>query len=365
LYKSIENTIVLIPSLNPDELLVIYLEQLRDIGFRKIVVVDDGSNMESQKYFDKVKKMNEVTLLKHTQNRGKGAALKTGFIYVLSNFNAEEIQGVVTADADGQHSATDTAKVAEKLSKNNGEMILGSRNFNAKNVPWKSAWGNKITTFIFALFYGKKISDTQTGLRGIPFSYLKACTELKKDRFDYEIEMLIDAVHSKREIVEEPIETIYIDSNRATHFNSVKDSVRIYKVIFSMFIKFSFTGLSSFLIDIILFALLTKLIFSSVDVSYAVPLATGIARVISSIYNFIMNKNIVFKVKNSEQKMWKYLLKYYSLCIVQLSCSALFVLLVYDKIQWDTTLIKGIVDLILFFISYQVQRLWVFREEKQ
>lgn len=355
--------IVLIPSLNPDELLVKYVKKLLNVGVSDIILIDDGSEQGSKRYFENLQLFDEVVLLTHEANRGKGAALKTGLQYVLKNYDLNQIDGVVTADSDGQHSPKDTIEVAKKMNKEKNELIFGCREFDDGNVPWKSAMGNKITTFIIRLLYGKKISDTQTGLRGISSNFLEECANLKGDRYEYEIEMLIKALRQKVNICEVPIETIYIDDNSSSHFNAVKDSIRIYRVIFSMFFRFSMSGITSFLIDILLFAFLSKVIFQTSEVAYAVMLSTIISRILSSVYNFIVNKNIVFQVRNSNTSLLISILKYYSLCVVQLICSALLVILVFNKIQWDTTLIKGIVDLFLFFISYQIQRLWVFKEE--
>ena len=125
-------------------------------------------------------------------NQGKGRALKTAFSCLLNEYKPEEISGVVTVDADGQHSPEDPKRVAEALLEEEA-LILGTRNFS-KDTPFKSRYGNHITTAVFALLYGKKIRYTQTGLRGIPYGFLAECLRLEGERFEYEIKMLIDTV---------------------------------------------------------------------------------------------------------------------------------------------------------------------------
>lgn len=357
--KDLDKVVVLIPSLDPDIQMVKYVKALRDRGFEKIVVVDDGSKEETQKFFYEVRGLEEVTILKHSVNQGKGRALKTGFNYIMNTYKKEEILGVITADADGQHSPKDTQKVAMYLMKNNG-LVLGTRDFKEKNVPFKSRNGNKITTVVFSLLYGKRIEDTQTGLRGIPYSFLSDCMKFVGERFEYEIVMLIEAVRKKMKIVEIPIETIYIDSNRATHFHAIKDSFRIYRVILRSFFRYTVSGLSSFFVDIGIFAFLTKVVFASIDVTKTIVIGSIIARIVSSFWNYILNKSTVFQ---NRQHMSKSLPKYYVLCLIQLVCSSGLVTLMYQFVKWDTTLIKTLIDLFLFFISFQVQRLWVFKEE--
>jgi dolichol-phosphate mannosyltransferase len=231
----LSKVVLVIPSLNPDDNMVNFVNKLIDAGFSKIVIVDDGSRGDTQKYFDIVSQNDSVTVLKHAINQGKGRALKTAFNYILNTYTQDEIKGVVTADADGQHSPLDTKNVAIQLVNNGGAFVLGTRYFNDKSVPFKSSFGNRITSFVFGLMYGRKIADTQTGLRGIPYDYLKKCLILAGERFEYEILMLIDAVNSKMPIIEEKIQTIYINSNRETHFDAIKDSARIYRVMFECF----------------------------------------------------------------------------------------------------------------------------------
>ena len=351
---------VLIPSLDPDEQLVHYVEGLIQGGITEIIIVDDGSSEESQRYFDIVRNMAGVTVLHHAINQGKGRALKTGFHYFLNTYRKSEMAGIITADADGQHCVEDTVKVAECLKNNAESLVLGTRNFKEENVPFKSRYGNQITTAVFSILYGKKIHDTQTGLRGIPYSFVSSCLKMEGERFDFEIVMLIQAVRQKRNLIEVPIQTIYINSNRATHFRAVVDSAKIYGIIFKLFFKFALSGILSFAIDIGLFTLFTKIIFSNLETALSVFWGTLLARICSSFFNFNVNRTLVFDNKQSFKMT---VIKYYFLCAVQILCSWLLVVFFYERIHMDTTLIKLIVDIMLFFISFQIQRVWVYKEK--
>ena len=356
--NSLDNIVFVIPSLDPDEKMPEYVRTLINSGVKCVLLVDDGSKLEYKHFFEELKDLKEVTILTHEINKGKGRALKTAFDYVLNNM--KDIKAVVTADADGQHAVDDTINTGIKTIETN-DVVFGTRNFNEEIVPFKSRNGNKITTTVFKLLYGKQVNDTQTGLRGLPIDFLPKCLVIKGERFEYEIGMLIEIVKENRNIYELPIKTIYFDSNRATHFDTFKDSFRIYKIMFSQFIKFVFTSFSSFLIDIILYTILFNTVFNTIPYSKGILYSTVLARVVSSLYNFLMNKNKVFK---SKEKTFNTMIKYYVLAIIQMLVSSLLVTYVFSKIQGNTSIIKIFVDFLLFLLSYQIQRAWVFKEAK-
>lgn len=350
------NIVPIIPSLNPDDKLVKYVKELIKVGFKKIIVINDGSSKEHDKYYELLSKHRECTILKHDVNQGKGRALKTGFNYYLNYLDMYE--GVVTADSDGQHSVEDTLKVANSLIKNKKSLILGTRDFNLDNVPFKSRNGNKITTLIFKLLYGKQINDTQTGLRGLTNDLVRLCLSLSGERFEYEINMLIGCVVNKIDIKEEAIETIYLDNNKVSNFNPIKDSLKIYKIILREFFRFTFSSIFSFLIDILLFILFINLL-SNINIYLSIIISTILARLVPSFTNFTLNKNVVFNSRINEKKLFT---KYYTLCIMQTLASALFVSILFMISPFSKVVCKIIIDLILFFISYRVQSRFIFKK---
>ena len=207
-----------------------------------------------------------------------------------------------------------------------------------------------------------RVSDTQSGLRGIPFKFMTELIDTKGERFEYEMQMLLECA-GKYELTEIPIKTIYESKeNHQTHFRPIKDSLIIYRVLGKKFIKFVFASVSSFVIDILLFYLFV-LLFKDSFASLYVTMATVGARVISAIYNYLINYKFVFKSRASRTTS---LTKYALLAIVQMSLSAGIVSLIVFLFPecWET-LVKAIVDMILFLISYAVQQRFVFSSKSK
>lgn len=348
--------VAVIPAYNPEFLLIDYINQLLEQGFDKLIIVNDGSKPECLPVFEQVKNIKECTLLVHPENKGKGRALKTAFRYFLENKEFDTYQGVVTADADGQHSPKDTRAVADAITMNKNNFVLGCRDFDSDNVPFKSKKGNKITRNVMHLLFSKRITDTQTGLRGLNRKFIADCLQLGGDRFEYEINMLIVGMRTQN-IVEIPIETIYFNQNRASSFKAVKDSVKIYSVIFSSFFKFLFSSLSSACVDILLFNLFVAVVFKNADVSKAIFISTILARVISSVYNYVINRKVVFKSNSGVVSV----VKYYILAAVIMLLSAVLVTGVFRLTNFNKSIIKIITDSLLFILSYKVQQIWVFK----
>ena len=227
--------VVVIPSLEPDEALIEYVDSLLSGYFKSIVVVDDGSSEKFQDIFSSLEEKEGVDVIHHEVNKGKGRALKTAYEYIRNNY--QDVYGIITADSDGQHLAKDCYKLAVEMMKGKQGLYLGTRDFNSDNVPFKSRNGNKITSSIFKLFYGKWLDDTQTGLRGFLNEDLDLMIDIEGERYEYEMQVLIDCVRNKVEFIPVSIETVYIDNNSASHFNPFKDSFKIYKIIFKNFIS--------------------------------------------------------------------------------------------------------------------------------
>ncbi|MFA5161741.1 MAG: hypothetical protein WC421_05805 [Elusimicrobiales bacterium] len=154
----------------------------------------------------------------------KGRALKTGFDYFLANFGG--VPGIVTADADGQHRPEDILRIANAMGKNPGCLVLGTRAFSGY-VPLRSLLGNIISRFLFGLA-GVKVSDTQTGLRGIPADEIPGLLRLGGERYEFETAMLFSLKCRGVRFVEENIATVYADNNNSSHFNPLKDSMKVY-----------------------------------------------------------------------------------------------------------------------------------------
>lgn len=234
-----EKIVLLIPSLNPEKKLISFVREILEKEKQiNIVVVDDGSEKRCKEIFDELSHLNRVKILTHEVNKGKGRALKTGFEYYLSQYTSQTSKGIITADSDGQHTIEDILKLKTKLiSETEDCVIIGTRNFNEKQVPFKSRYGNKITTIVFKLLYRKTIDDTQSGLRGFSYNIVKKISSLEGERFEYEIMVLIYIAKNNLKLVQLPIETIYFNRNKKSYFNFLKDSLKIYKVIIQNIFK--------------------------------------------------------------------------------------------------------------------------------
>ncbi|MCR5591665.1 MAG: bifunctional glycosyltransferase family 2/GtrA family protein [Lachnospiraceae bacterium] len=355
------NYLIVIPALNPGDALIKYVDDLQSHGYQHILVVDDGSSDRHRYIFDEISAKTGCEILRHEVNMGKGRALKDAMKHFLSEYAGRDFGGIITADSDGQHTVEDVGKVARALSENPDSLILGARDFNAGNVPPKSRFGNKCTVVALKLFIGGNISDTQTGLRGIPSSMLEKFSELSGERFEYETVMLINAIHSGADIKEVPIETVYINANSETHFNPLKDSVKIYIVIFGTFFRYTMSSLSSFLVDYGLFlGIYHMLTASSAATERAVWIATGASRICSSLFNYTLNKKVVFKSRRGPIT----LVMYYILCVIQAASSAALVNLVSSFGAVPVQAAKILVDCILFVISYRLQKGIIFKTDQ-
>lgn len=280
-----DNITVIIPSYKPDEKFISTVRKIKDRGFDDIITVDDGGGEKYEKYFVEAEKLG-CTVLRHEVNRGKGAALKTAFRY-YSEFRPDSA-GVVTADADGQHLPDDIAAVAEKMTET-GAIVIGSRDFDDPKVPRKSRLGNKITSAVFRLFFGMKIGDTQTGLRGIPTKYIDEITGVDGDRYEYETHMLYKICRDEMPFVEHGIETVYIDENSSSHFRAVRDSARVY----SMLLKYLLASLCCTAADIALFCIFFT-VFSSMLIHPALSalLASLAGRLVPAAVHYILARRI-------------------------------------------------------------------------
>lgn len=351
--------VVIIPALNPNEDFVRYTEQLTNNEDVELIVIDDGSKQELKYIFEKISKNRKVTVITHEVNQGKGKALKDGMLYFLDNYSKKKASGVVTADSDGQHNIDDIISIGKKINRQNSStLLLETRDFNLECVPPKSKKGNKITSRLFKILYGKKILDTQTGLRGLTRDFIEECVNLPGDRYEFELQMLIEAVKKEINIIQCDIKTIYINNNEETHFRPIVDSARIYKVMFRQFFRFILSGLSSCIIDLILFSILFNVLNGRIRESFVICVPTVCARIISSLYNYLINRGVVF----NDYKGKSTIVKYYILCTVQMMSSYLLVDIIFNNIKIVyPTIIKFVVDTILFFISFQIQKKWVFK----
>ncbi len=350
-----EKICIIIPSYNPDEKFLAVVDSLVRTGFKKILIVNDGSRADCQIYFDKACEFSQCEVLRHYRNYGKGRALKTAFNHYLNNYL--EMKGAVTVDADNQHHIDDIVNCALAILSNPDNLILGVRDFvGVENVPTMNKLGNLITSWVFRVLCGISVSDTQTGLRAASNDVINTFLDLPGEKFEYETNMLIETKRKSINLFEVKIKTVYIGKNESSHFNPFIDSIRIYALI----LKYLSSSIASFVIDLSIFTIL-MIIAGGMNLEMKIAISTVVARVISSFVNFNINHRVVFKSDISfKSTVWKY----YILAVVLMAASMTGVYFLTRLTGFNSTVIKGFVDFTLFLASFQIQREWVFANKK-
>jgi putative flippase GtrA len=335
---------LLIPAYKPSDRLISLIKELQQLDSHRIIntilIIDDGNEESFDNVFSEVSKHENVLIIKHAVNLGKGAALKTGFNYILTHF--PYVPCIVTADADGQHAPEDILNVAKESLKKQDRYILGVRTFQT-NVPFRSKLGNFLTKLIFLFLTGIKLTDTQTGLRSWPAQFAKEALKITLNGYDFEMECLL---RLKSKAYEVPIKTIYEEKNKTSHFNPILDSMRIYFLLF----RFASSSLLTSLSDFIVFALFYKL---NKNILHSII----IARFFSVNINFIINKDFVFHHKGSS---FIPIIKFYSAAVFMGSLSYFIINTIANNSTFDVILIKFFTELLLFVFSFLLQRDFIF-----
>ena len=336
--------IALIPAYEPDERLTALAEQMQHRGFL-VLIVDDGSGSAYQPVFAAAERFAQV--FRHEKNHGKGAAIKTGLAWVAEHVNGPFT--VVTMDADGQHLPEDAARICAAAEMEPDTLILGGRRFTG-TVPLRSRFGNGVTRWVFRLSTGAKVYDTQTGLRAFSDRLLPVLRTVKGERYEYEMNTLMQWAQEGRQLRELTIETIYQDGNRSSHFHPLRDSARIYLEI----LKFSASSLMSFVLDYGLFCLFSLL-------SGSVVFSNIAARLISGAANYTVNRMLVFQ---SRAGVGSSLLQYTLLAAAVLAVNTLSLWLLTVGFGMNRYLAKILTEIALFAASYFVQKRWIFRNKE-
>ncbi|MGE4277518.1 MAG: bifunctional glycosyltransferase family 2/GtrA family protein [Lawsonibacter sp.] len=342
--------IALIPAYEPGQQLMELLAHIQEQGWTT-VVIDDGSSIACSGLFEQASRFAAVLI--HPENRGKGRALKSGLQYIRNHFRSPYT--VVTMDADGQHRIADAVRVCEAAERNPDALVLGSRGFRNK-VPLRSRLGNTITRMVYETTTGLQVEDTQTGLRAFHSELIPMLMDISGERYEYEMNVLLECAKRNIPIREVEIETIYIDNNAGSHFNTLKDSFRIYKEI----LRYSASSFASFLLDYSLYSLLTVWTAGLGNVS--LPLSNVTARMISAGFNFTVNRRLVFK---SERHVWASAAQYAALAAAILAGNTLVLSTLVTQYGMNPFGAKLLTELLFFTASWVVQRFVIFPRETE
>ncbi len=352
-----ENLVVIIPAYEPPREFVDYAREVAGM-VKNLVVVNDGSGEKYDAIFDEIASIDNVHYLTYDRNHGKGYALKHAFSHCIENFAPDTI--LVTADCDGQHKVKDIVNVYKAANDHPTALVLGSRDFTLPNVPKRSRAGNTQMRWQFKAFYGLSVYDTQTGLRGFTVELAKSFIKIRGDRFEFELGQLIFASKAKLPIYETPIDTVYPDdpTEHISHFKTISDSMRVMGVMLTNLGYYLLSSVLSAVVDVLLFFILSALVFPEVTWYYTL-IATVSARVTSSIINFTFNYKYVFGGAGRSA-----IIRYYILWACQL-CASYGIASFFSKVVMFAgvalAVAKGIGDLCLALLSYQIQQHWVFR----
>jgi len=335
---------VLIPAYKPDRKLVTLVGALRALGLKDIIVIDDGSGRAYDRVFRELTRKGWCRLLTHAVNLGKGRALKTGFNHVLTAYGSKA-PGVVTADADGQHRPEDILRVAHRMAAHPRAVVLGVRAFDGA-VPWRSRFGNRVTRHVLRFVAGLTVTDSQTGLRGLPMAFVPHCLALEGERYEYETNMLVAAGARQFTLSEVPIATVYIENNRSSHFNPLFDSMKIYFVL----LRFAVSSLVTSGIDMVVFG-------GCLAAHLGVPAAMLLARLVAGNFNYFTNEKLVF-----EEDRWSpaSLAKYWALVCVLGTAAYAGIRFLSGEFGLNVILAKVLVESALFVASFTIQRDLVF-----
>jgi glycosyltransferase involved in cell wall biosynthesis len=341
---TLKSIAVLIPAYNPHDDFPHLVEQLLKHSFAAIVVVDDGSSACHRGLFERISNHPGVILLSHNVNCGKGAALKTGLRHC--SYRLPGLAGVVTADADGQHLVGDVVAVASALAEHSADLIMGVRNLEGDQVPWRSRWGNRLTRHLLRSVAGVRLADTQTGLRGIPATLIDDLLKIPGCGYEFEMDMLLASKSKNIALRQVPISTVYIENNRKSSFNPILDSMKIYFVLF----RFSLVSITTALIDYLIFV---------------ATLASGggllggqlLARLIAMNYNYFVVKKWVFASPAAHQKTYP---KYAAHVIASGFVSYLLIQLFTTSGLLRLAIAKPAAEITLFLINFAIQKIFVF-----
>lgn len=309
----------------------------------RAVILNDGSAPRCDAIFTELQSIDRVHVIAHAINLGKGAALKTGFNFILTTWPT--VTGIVTADADGQHLPADIATTARAHTASPEALILGSRAFQGE-VPLRSRIGNLLTRSIFRLFTGLALRDTQTGLRVWPRAQCLEALRLPFNGYEFEFEHLVKA--SRTSIREVPIATVYEEGNKSSHFNPVRDSFRIYFV----FLRYSASAMLAAVLDSTVFSLV---LWRTGDLLISQVAGRSLATVVA----FFVLRHIVFR---STEQAWKSLLRFLTLVVIS---GAVSLRLIEALVEGGVSPLsaKLLAEGTLFVANFAVQRTLIFRRD--
>jgi len=212
-----ERVVVIIPAFNAERSIGNVVAGARE-QMEHVVVVDDGSVDRT----GEVAREAGAHVLRHPANRGKGAALKTGFAYALEN----GFDGVITLDADGQHLPREIPKFLECRAQSGADLIIGGRAHLFGQMLPRRRFANRFSAWTIAKASKTGVTDSQSGFRFYSANLLRN-VRLRADGFDMESEVIVRAGCRGFKVTTTPIDLGFVDGLSTSHYKPLADSLRI------------------------------------------------------------------------------------------------------------------------------------------
>ena len=326
--------VILIPVYNPRERIINYVKKLKEKNY-DVVVINDGSDENYHAVFERM--VYDCKIINYPHFKGKGYALKKGYQYVKEHL--KDKKGILILE--NEYDLIHINHIRTLINKNSQKMCV---------VHHK---GKKILTKLFSMIYNKEFIDVDSELFAFSMNYIDQMMTV--DENCYEDQSLIQSVQNNQDIEEIQLE------NKQQPFHLKNKTIQIMYVIFLHLIRFVSSSIISSIIDVLLaWILLDVLKIWMTSDFWRIALASLIARVISTIVNYVVNKKYVFKGKtNNRQTAIRFLI----LTVIITILSTLFVYVFSTLGIMSEKLAKPVGDLLLFLLSYNVQMKWVFSKE--
>jgi glycosyltransferase involved in cell wall biosynthesis len=209
---------VIIPVYNHEEMIASVITKVKELKF-PVYVIDDGSTDST---FDRIRGIKGINILRHNENRGKGAAILTGF-----GEAGKTADWAVTIDADGQHDPMDARDMIDSILPGMRPIVIGMRkDMSGRHVPWTSRFGRRFSNFWVRLSGGPPVKDSQSGFRIYPLPEASDL-KIKARRYQFELEMLVKAKWEGIPVIEVPVSVSYTPgTKRISHFRPFNDFMR-------------------------------------------------------------------------------------------------------------------------------------------
>ena len=208
---------VIIPALNAERTIAKVVTDARN-ELEPVLVIDDGSGDAT----GDVARAAGATVLRHDVNRGKGAALKTGFAWAMER----GFDGVITLDADGQHLPREIGKFIDARAETNADLIIGGRSHLFGGMLPRRRNANRFSAWSISKAAGVRVTDSQSGFRFYSANLLRKL-ELRTNGFDMESEVIVRAGRGGLRIVTIDIDLGFVDGISTSHYKPLKYTLRI------------------------------------------------------------------------------------------------------------------------------------------